>query len=74
VSLAAHHREDLIRAARAVLSRQPALATHLSINSDAGTVSDRRDGEVWAYVATDWTAMSPEQVIGLHPWPVQIHV
>lgn len=74
MSLANYHREDLIRAARVVLSKRPALATHLSINADAGTVSDKRDGEVWAYVDQAWTAMTPEEVIGFHPWPVRIHV
>lgn len=70
--MTAHHREDLIRAARTVLTKNPALATHLSINETTGTVSDPRTGEVWAYVAPAFSAMPAEEWNGWREWPVRL--
>lgn len=69
-----YHQQDLVRLAREVLTKHPALATHLSINEDAGTVSDRRTGELWGVVTKEWTAMSADYVKGWSQWPVKIHV
>lgn len=66
------HREDLIRAARDVLAHHPWLATYLSINEAAGTVSDRRDAKVYAYIAPAWTALSSEELMGWHSWPAPL--
>lgn len=70
--LPTYYRQDLISVARVVLSRNPDLATQLTINEVTGTVSDKRDGEVWAYVAPAYTAMTPEQWNGWREWPVRI--
>lgn len=67
-----YYRDDLISAARVVLSRHPTLALQLTINEASGTVSDKRDGEVWAYVAPAYTAMTPEQWNGWREWPVRL--
>jgi hypothetical protein len=63
------HREDLIRAARAVLSVKPTLVGKLTINENAGTVSDRVTGEVHAFVAPEMSAMGPGEFIGWSAWP-----
>jgi hypothetical protein len=63
------HREDLIRAARAVLNVKPSLVGKLTINENAGTVSDRVTGEVHAFVAPEMSAMGPVEFIGWSAWP-----
>lgn len=67
-----NHHTDLVRAAREVLSRHPHLATKLSINEARGTVSEPFSGEVWAYVAPEFTAMTAEELLGWTMWPCKI--
>jgi hypothetical protein len=69
-----HHRTGLIRASREVLNRHPHLAARLSINEATGTVSEPLTGEVYAYVAPAFTAMSAEELAGWSTWPTRIAV
>lgn len=68
------HHTDLVRAAREVLARHPALATKLSINEARGTVSEPISGEVWAYVAPAFTALSEQEWRGWIQWPCKLPV
>lgn len=68
------HRDDLIRAARSVLNAAPHLATKLTVNENAGTVSDRVTGEVHAFVAPEYSAMGPVEFIGWSQWPRKLAV
>lgn len=67
----AHH-EDLVRAARAILNVRPSLVGKLTINDNAGTVSDRVTGELYAFVSPELSAMGPREYIGWSSWPQQI--
>ncbi len=72
--MSSHHHTDLVRAASEVLNRHPHLAARLSINEARGTVSEPLTGEVYAYVAPAFTAMSAEELAGWSMWPTRIAV
>lgn len=69
-----HYREDLRRAGLEALKHRPQHAGYLSVNEMSGTVSDRRTGEVVAYVAPAFTTMTAAEYIGRHEWPARISV
>lgn len=71
IDLRAQHRAELVRTARKILAHLGnSYAPWLTVNQDAGTVSDRRDGTPYGYVALAWTAMSFEYLQGRVAWAV----
>lgn len=80
MSLTLAYHEDLLRIARTLDAKNHGMRQadpcvprlSLSINDAAGTVSDRNTGELLGYVSRDFTAMSAEEFLGWHEWPVSI--
>jgi hypothetical protein len=66
------HHMDLVRLARRILSqhrlRYAGMAGALSINDNAGTVSDRQTGALLGYVSPAYTAISIEELTAWWPW------
>ena len=67
------HHMDLIAAAREVMGKLgPRQANSISVNDATGTISDRETGELYGYVSPAWTALTADQLLGWHEWPVKI--
>lgn len=62
-------RSELKSEARALLQMYgPVMGRHFSVNIDAGTISDIRDGSLFAYLSPDWVMASTPELTAWAPW------